>query len=75
MYKKILIVVLIIVFLIIARFGSRANNQSSPGNITSQPVSIPTPTPNVPKQIKFDKSTDLIKELELIDPQILDSDF
>lgn len=36
----------------------------------------PTPSPApTPKTFKFDKSTDLKKELETINPQVLESDF
>lgn len=38
--------------------------------------SVPTPLPSsTPKQYKFDASTDLKKELEEINPQVLDGDF
>lgn len=38
-------------------------------------ISTPVPTPNTPKTFRFDSSTDLKKELDSINPQILDSDF
>lgn len=41
----------------------------------SSPTTIPSATPNIPKTYNFDSSTDLKKELESINPQVLDSDF
>lgn len=38
-------------------------------------TSTPIPTPNAPKTFQFDSSTDLKKELDSINPQVLDSDF
>ncbi len=40
----------------------------------STPVPNPSPTPT-PKTYNFDSSTDLKKELDSINPQVLDSDF
>lgn len=42
-----------------------------------QPSPSPTPisTPGTPKTFQFDSSTDLMMELEKVNPQILDSDF
>ncbi len=36
---------------------------------------VPNATPNAPKSYNFDSSSDLKKELDSINPQILDSDF
>lgn len=36
---------------------------------------VPTSTPAPPKQYQFDSSTDLKKELESINPQVLEADF
>lgn len=70
----VLILVLIIAFWVV--YIKSANNLLSPlVKPTAQLTPVPSASPNAPKQIKFDKSTDLIKELELIDPQVLDSDF
>lgn len=49
-------------------------------DITSVKIVNPSPEPetpsyNPPPEIKFDSSTDLKKELENINPQVLDSDF
>lgn len=36
---------------------------------------LPSATINPPKEIKYDSSTDLKKELDSVDPQVLDEDF
>ncbi len=46
-------------------------NLSNKSNQT--PVLVATPNP--PKTFKFDASTDLKKELDSVNPQVLDSDF
>lgn len=44
--------------------------------IVDQPSLKPTAPPyNPPKEIKYDQSSDLQKELDSINPQVLDSDF
>lgn len=40
----------------------------------SSPVPTIVPTPS-PRTFKYDRSTDLKKELDSVNPQILDSDF
>lgn len=45
------------------------------GSIQQSPNPTPLATPVAPKTFNFDKSTDLQKELESINPQVLDSDF
>lgn len=45
--------------------------QQSP---SSSPIPS-TPSFNPPKQLQYDGSTDLKKELDSVDPQVLDSDF
>lgn len=43
-----------------------------------QPLASPTQTPapfNPPKEMHYDNNTDLEKELDSVNPQILDSDF
>lgn len=42
--------------------------------LNSQISSTPIPTPTI-KQFKFDSATDLKKELDSINPEVLDSDF
>ncbi len=36
---------------------------------------VPNSTPNAPRTYNFDSSSDLKKELDSINPQVLDSDF
>lgn len=58
-----------IVLLIITSIGSKREQFVSPlGKILSV-------TQSTPKTFKFDSSTDLKQELEIINPQVLDSDF
>lgn len=71
MKNKILIILLIIlgvVFLIVN--SGQSQPQVSPN------ILISPPSPSIfPKEIKYDNSTDLKKELETVNPQVLDSDF
>lgn len=49
---------------------------ANPGFKTPDQQSLATPTPTAtPKQYQFDASSDLGKELESVNPQVLDSDF
>ena len=43
-------------------------------NLFTKPSPTPSPSPKI-KTYKFDSTTDLKKELDSINPQILDSDF
>ncbi|QQG43147.1 MAG: hypothetical protein HYW45_03015 [Candidatus Daviesbacteria bacterium] len=43
--------------------------------LQSKPSSIPSAEPAAPQTFHFDSSTDLKKELDSINPQVLDSDF
>ncbi|MBI4038083.1 hypothetical protein HY387_00310 [Candidatus Daviesbacteria bacterium] len=77
MNKKILTFIIIITFIIfitiIFRNQQRVEkNLISPGVSTSKPTSTPSPSPQT---FKFDSTTDLQKELDSVDPQVLDSDF
>ncbi len=83
MKNKILIATIIIVivgvFLIVLK-GTVSNKMVSPSlNLIpkqlASPLPSPTPVSHIPAQYNFDASTDLKKELESINPQILDSDF
>ncbi len=81
--KTFLIIVLIILAVIVGFFVvSRRDSLVSPmpkqvgisaGAQQSSP--LPIQSPKTPKVIKYDSSTDLQKELDSIDPQVLDSDF
>lgn len=75
----IVIVIFIIVMFVVVKFAANGNRQlvnPGVGKEASQIVTpVPTPAYNPPKEIKYDSSTDLKKELETVDPQVLDSDF
>ena len=45
------------------------------GRTTESINKLPNASPNAPKQYNFDSSTDLKKEFESINPQVLESDF
>lgn len=50
--------------------------QDSPQKIQPQSSPTPTATPyNPPKEIKYSQSTDLQKELDSVNPEVLNSDF
>lgn len=40
-----------------------------------QSLSMPAQSPNIPKVIKYDSTTNLEQELETVNPQVSDSDF
>lgn len=82
--KTLLIIVLTVLAIIVVFFviSKRDTSLISPipkqvgvsaGDRQSSPA--PAQSPNTPKVIKYDSSTDLQKELESINPEILDSDF
>ena len=83
MTKIPLIIILTIMATIVVYFVTGKNEGGLVGpkfiqQIThSQPVqtSVPVASPNAPKTFNFDSSTDLKKELEKVNPQVLDSDF
>lgn len=72
-YKKLLII--LVIFSIVLVIFSVRNRKSDP--IVNQ-YNSPSPSAfldNPPKTYKFDSSTDLKRELENINPQVLESDF
>lgn len=76
-----LVLILIGIFIFLGNifFGKTSDNLTSPvENNLLQKAGLqkitPTPTPT-PIQYNFDKSTDLQKELDTINPEVLDSDF
>lgn len=78
----VLILLLIVVVLLTIKFVFHGNGNNSSllsplvKKVTQPAFSPkPTPTPNVPQTINFDSSTDLKKELDNVNPQVLDSDF
>ncbi len=75
--NTILTVVLILILVIISlMIVNNAMNRNKVGvnNVLVTPTSSIAP-PNAPKEFKYDSNTDLKKELDSIDPQMLDSDF
>ena len=80
MNKKILIAIILIILFTLGYFvikNNKNNNQLLSPNYKKvesfvAPSIIPSPKPNT---FKFDRSTDLKKELENVSPQVLDSDF
>lgn len=69
MKKIIMIVIIIIIFITVIKFISPNQEEALP---FIQPTSTPSPTP---KTFQYDSSTDLNKELDNVNPQVLDSDF
>lgn len=67
-------IIVIAVFLIILFSLFIMNNKEEP---MINPAVAPQPSPqiNQPEEIKYDSSTDLKKELESVNPEVLDSDF
>lgn len=62
-FLSIFVAIVVLIFLVL------------PSKKTNPPV-VATPTPGSrPKTFQFDASTDLKKELDSINPQVLDSDF
>lgn len=70
--NKFWLVVAVLVVLIFVFLGSKKNTNLVKPAETVAPTTIPT---SIPKQYKFDGSTDLKKELESINPQVLEADF
>lgn len=83
MSKKQLLTVSLILLLIAIIWVIRGNQGNKGGlanpgtkQVENQSVVKPlTSAYNPPKEIKYDSSTDLKKELDSVNPQILDSDF
>lgn len=85
--KKLVIAVIVlflVVFIWIASQDTRSKGGSliSPGlgKVVGNMMSQSTPEPpvsayNAPKEIKYGSATDLQKELDSVNPQVLDSDF
>lgn len=71
MIKKIVLVgVILIILFSIFLFRNKKEPMVSPAV-----APLPSAEINQPKEIKYDGSTDLKKELESVNPQVLDSDF
>lgn len=74
-----LILLLVVVSLAIFKYAAKKDpSLADPRakSIVGQKAAQPTTPPyNPPKEIKYDSSTDLKKELEAINPEISDNDF
>lgn len=69
--NKILVILLIILGVVFLIVNSGQNQAQVSLNIL-----ISSPSPSIfPKEIKYDSSTDLKKELDTVNPQVLDRDF
>ncbi len=74
MKGKKLILTIILITVVMLWLGSKNSNQT--GLVTPQMEKVSTSVPpQAPKTFQFDRSTDLKKELDSINPQVLDSDF
>lgn len=81
--NKILTVVvallLLVILLTIVRYLTNGSGILVSPGVRKATDQLVTPTPvsvnNPPKEIKYDSSTDLKKELDSIDPKVLDEDF
>ncbi|OGE37647.1 hypothetical protein A3F00_04305 [Candidatus Daviesbacteria bacterium RIFCSPHIGHO2_12_FULL_37_11] len=54
---------------------NRKNKLVSPNLSSSKATEPSVIQPNTPKEIKFNRSTNLKEELDKVDPKVLDSDF
>lgn len=74
MSRKLILIIVIIFIIIITIILSRQETPPTP--VIPLPSSSVTPSPpKIPKTFQYDGSTDLKKELDNINPQVLDSDF
>lgn len=70
----VIILFLVVVFFIFEKSTVNKNiSLTNSGLSTSSPVASSSYNP--PKEVKYDSSTDLKKELDSVNPQVLDSDF
>lgn len=67
--KILFILVLLIIFLILM-----SRNKTVP-MVNPAVAPLPSATINQPKEMKYDSSTDLKKELDSVNPEVLDKDF
>lgn len=73
MKNKGIIILLIMIILGIFLLGNLSSQKvTAPQTFSVSPTTTPIPTPI---QYRFDSSTDLKKELDSVDPIILDNDF
>lgn len=66
--------VALILFILLAAIIFLVSSKKAP--VSKSPLPLPSAsTYNPPKQIQYDSSTDLKKELDSVNPQVLDIDF
>lgn len=70
----VLVIIVVIFMQVPSQLRSRLISPAVMGEKVEEQV-IETSEPVAPKTFKFNSSTDLKKELESINPQVLDSDF
>lgn len=77
MKKFLIIIIIFIIFItvILINFRHGLNNLISPTLSSSQKVEISPSLSPGPQTFQFDGKTDLKRELEKVDPKVLDSDF
>lgn len=78
MNKNIFVTAVLILFVVIIfwTIGQNAVNRNTNSLLNPEPTPQLTTVPaSTPKTFKFDASTDLKKELDSINPQVLDNDF
>ncbi|MBI2086365.1 hypothetical protein HYT74_03425 [Candidatus Daviesbacteria bacterium] len=68
----IILFLVVVVFIFVKSTANKNRSLTNPGLFTPLPSAS---SYNPPKEIKYDSSTDLKKELDSINPQVLDSDF
>lgn len=77
--KKFIIILVVIVFMIAYFFiGKGLTSKIASSTASFNKVTIEstiTPTPSQPKVYKFNKVTDLKKELDSVNPKVEDADF
>lgn len=65
-----------IIWTIVYVIANKGGSLMTPKSQTSQSIPLPSASSyNPPKEIKYDSSTDLKKELENVNPQVTDDDF
>ncbi|OGE14608.1 hypothetical protein A2769_03475 [Candidatus Daviesbacteria bacterium RIFCSPHIGHO2_01_FULL_37_27] len=79
-HTKLITVVVTLVIIGTVVFGitlnkNRKNKLVSPNLSSSKATEPSVIQPNTPKEIKFNRSTNLKEELDKVDPKVLDSDF
>lgn len=72
MNKKVVfvLIILVVILLIVVKNTNKTNEK-----LTNDAVPTVTPAYNPSQEIKYDSNTDLTKELENVNPEVLDSDF